>query len=158
MKNRLIILVIFIAVLTACKGMKDITHTIPEEKTDQKIIFHQFKAKALNGIITIEELERVLRDGQIKELNSQPGVMDHPVEVIFLDKSGKKIKSTYIENPLIKEYEYADDGGNLKRIVSYEDSTIFTIRYNLIDNLHSMNFSSVSNDTLHIQVHLKLEK
>lgn len=157
MRNLLIILSCTLA-LTACKGWQESVDINADTHSKEQIVFHQFNASHHSGIINIDEIERVLRDGKIKEVFNQADLLDHPVEVIFLDRSSTRLKSMFIEHPLIREYEYSDQDGELSRVTSFEDSAIFTLRYNHIENFKYIIFASETMDSLTINYKLKISK
>ena len=158
MKLKYCILFILTLFHAGCKVLEPAADHPNNQTESKQIMFHQSMATQSSGSVIIEELDKISKAGQTKDLKLQPESFDHPVEIIFLDKSGKRINSSFIENPLIQEYEYADDDGSLKRITSYEDSAIFTLRYNLMDRLSGIYFLSVRNDTLPIQIKIDLKE
>ena len=158
MKYSISLLIIIVLSISACTSLKKTAVFSPEEVKKNQIVFHQFKARQESGNITIGEVERTLRDGRIKDLNNDAGRFHHPVELVFLDQSENRLKSIFIEHPLIREDEYVGQDDQLKRITSYEDSAIFTVRYNSLEQLRNIYFASDNTDTLSIQVKLKISK
>ena len=138
--------------------MNNITTEESVDDNQEQIVFHDFWAFKTGKTVQITEIERVYRDGSIKETNKQSNDFHHPVEIIFIDKSGKRIISRYMEHPLISEYEYANEDGKLGMVTSYKDSTSFILRYNAIEDFHSILFISINQDTLAIKEDILLRK
>lgn len=124
----------------------------------ERIAFHDFRANYDGKYVNITEVGKEYRNGRIKDRNIQLEDFHHPVEIVFLDKSGKRIKSQFIEHPLIKEYEYADEDGSLGMVTSYSESASFMLRYNLIKDLYKLRFTSINQDTLVINEEIRTLK
>jgi len=153
-------LLIFIvaAILIGCGTIKPAASEIKPDAVPGEIVFHLFNAGVVDGEVIIEEKEKTIREGQIKERQAGPENFHHPVEVVFLTNSGRRIKSIFIEHPLIREYEYLHQDGELKRVTSIEGSADFTLRYNAVEQAEGILFSSFKKDTLAVQVKLELKK
>jgi hypothetical protein len=124
----------------------------------EQIVFHDFFANNIEQTVQISEIGREFRDGSVKETHKHSNDFFHPVEIVFLDKSGKRIVSQFMEHPLIMEYEYADEEGALGMVTSYKDSTSFMLRYNAIEDLHRILFISINQDTLAIKEDIQIRK
>ena len=103
-------------------------------------------------------LEKILRNGSIKEIHKDYSGMMNPVEISFLDKSSKRIKSTFIEHPLIDVLEYAGENDEIRIITEIRDSIVFTLRYKHNPEIREILFLSQRTDTLPINQKLVLKK
>ncbi len=158
MARKSLILTIIIVSFCGCKGLNNISQEEVVEDNQEQIVFHDFWAYNTGESVRITEVGQVLRDGRIKEVNKHSEDFYHPVEIVFFDKSGKRIVSRFMEHPLISEYEYANEDGTLGMVTSYKDSTSFMLRYNAIEDLNSILFISINQDTLAIKEDIQLRK
>ena len=150
----IIILLIFLVSCSPAGKLNESSAT----KDKQEIAFHSFLAYRSYEGVQIEEMAKVFRNGSIKEINKDHSGMMNPVEISFLDKSSKRIKSTFIEHPLIDVLEYAGQNDEIKILTVLRDSLVFTVRYNHNPEIREILFLSQRTDTLPINQKLLLKK
>lgn len=157
MKSQNIIPFLFLVLFSACGGLNKTIDRVSENGSEG-IVFHKFEARLDQGIVNIFELDRSIVEGRVKEDVSDPLGLDHPVELVFIDSEGRRIRKSFIEHPLIRELEYPDEKGGIGRMTVVDSSSVFSLRYNSVKNLHGLTFKTIKNDTLPIQVKLIMKK
>ncbi|WP_341222016.1 hypothetical protein [Polaribacter atrinae] len=131
-----IYILLFLA-LTSCTSLRKNTNsnssTEETKPTISKVIFLNYKvSKTPHQNIEFSFIDKIITEGNLKknryqEVNSNSG----DLICIQQDINSIAIDSIQIENPLIKNFEYADDSGKLNRKTIELDSTTLSIRMNL---------------------------
>ncbi|OAD42845.1 hypothetical protein [Polaribacter atrinae] len=131
-----IYILLFLA-LTSCTSLKKNTNsnssTEETKPTISKVIFLNYKVyKNPHQNIEFSFIDKIITEGNLKknryqEANSNSG----DLICIQQDINSIAIDSIQIENPLIKNFEYADDSGKLNRKTIELDSTMLSIRMDL---------------------------
>jgi len=156
-KKSLLVLIVTMG-LCSCGSLQKVTKKDEAEQNRDQIVFHDFLARNTGQTVQITEVGREFRDGKVKNNNPTSNDFHHPVEIVFLDKAGKRIQSRFIEHPLISEYEYPNEDGKLGRVTSFKDSASFMLRYNAVQDLNSVRIISIDQDTLVINEDIRIRK
>ena len=158
MKRMIIIQVFLLFMLSSCGINKSVSDSPKTENTHESIIYQDFKAKRTESNAHISELKIEEFEGKIKQLSANADKFNNPVEVIFLDKSENQILKTFIEHPIVAEYEYSSPSGELSKTIQILDSADFFIRYNRNPEIKSVWFKSQPGCQIFIDQVIKLNK
>jgi len=132
----------------ACASFKQATDSSAEKTNgEQGIVFHEFKALYQNQEINFLDLGSTITPGRIKEIGAGSKAVLFPMEVMLLNGDQQIIKRQIERHPLIRNYEYADDG-RLNQITTALDSARFTLRYNHHPNIAFIRLVSIEADSL----------
>ncbi len=150
---KILLLLILVSSCTAGR------HTTGQPKQEQNgIVFHEFMAMSRSGSCVLHESERIITPGRVKEVSVDSRVLNHPVEVILLDRDGRRLTSTFIEHPLVTVYEVFSPEGELSKTTHVTDSASFSLRYNHNTRISSIRFSSVSAGKLPVNQTVRILK
>lgn len=142
MTSRVIIVLLIVLAFCSCHAFKNVPSAIDKAEDAPTIVFHELLAVNNNNIVTIEEISSSTANGSMKQSGISKENFNNPVDLHFLDKSGKRIFSSWIEHPLINIYEYSSPEGELGKKTVVNDSAIFYIRYNYKPGISSLSFIS----------------
>ncbi|QXP64723.1 hypothetical protein [Polaribacter sp. HaHaR_3_91] len=132
MKSIYLLLFLVLASCTSIKKNTTNNSTIKETKPiDSQIIFLTYKVSKDKNI-ELTFIDKIITAGSLKK-NFKKRTSSSPGDLICIqqDVNSVAIDSIQIENPLIKNFEYADDSGKLSRKTIELDSTTLSIRMDL---------------------------
>ncbi|MGJ8760869.1 MAG: hypothetical protein ACSHXA_10020 [Polaribacter sp.] len=132
MKSIYLLLFLVLASCTSIKKNTTNNSTIKETKPiDSQIIFLTYKVSKDKNI-ELTFIDKIITVGSLKK-NFKKRTSINPGDLICIqqDVNSVAIDSIQIENPLIKNFEYADDSGKLSRKTIELDSTTLSIRMDL---------------------------
>lgn len=150
---KILLLLILVSSCTAGR------HTTGQPRQEQDgIVFHEFMALNRSGSCVLLEQERVIKPGRVREVSVDHRVLNHPVEVMLLDRDGRRLSSTFIEHPLVTVYEVFSPQGEMSKTTHVTDSASFSLRYNNNPRISSISFSSVSAGKLPVNQTVRILK
>ncbi len=141
MKRILYILFAAATFLTACKPLAPDTRRTGKPAALTSITFATFTAVRLADQtcrIDLSEMSTVA--GQMKD-NPKTAFL-YPMEVILEDSAHKAISTFTVEHPLIENFEFTNDQGQLQRMVRTLDSNRFHLRFNNMPGMKFIRFQS----------------
>ena len=131
------IYLLFFLVLASCTSLKKNTTIKTTEETNipvtAKIIFLNYNvSKSINNTVEFSLINKIITEGSLKK-NRQKETTKNAGDLICIqqDVNLVAIDSFHIENPLIKNIEYADPSGKLSRKTIELDNATVSVRMDL---------------------------
>jgi hypothetical protein len=141
MKQKHLSLFVVLAGLSACQSLPKVTRTNAVKPSLSEISFATFSAhRTKDQSCNIELIEYHYVNGIIKE-NPKTGFL-YPVEVFLTDSADRVLNKFTIGHPLIEDFEFSDNHGQLKRMLRTIDSSRFYLRFNRLPGMDLIRFQS----------------
>ncbi|MFA6127669.1 MAG: hypothetical protein WC699_10215 [Bacteroidales bacterium] len=157
MKHYFLLLVLVLAGISSCKPHADVAMGQRRKPVSPEIVFATFTISKVAGQSSVIKLiDYELVPGTIKD-PPNTGFM-HPVDISLLDIGEKVISAFRIEHPLIENLEYADEQGQLARMIRTIDSARIYLRFKYLPTLEAIRFHSDDPNAPPINSIIKLTK